>query len=1268
MRKTTLLVLIMLLAYFSLNAQSYKFSYNFKWSGIEKIQIDSARFVERMAFEGAVYDENILPVLSERLEGRDQEVIDFEWETRETAPLTNEEIALIKDKNIELDENFDVRFVSSTSRKMTYNFINLLPLRLNPQSGKPEKLLSFTINITTENIEKQKFSRSYADNSALNEGEWYKIRVEESGMYELSYSMIQSMGFENPGNIGVFGYGGMVPKRNADTRYDDLPERPVYLQDNNNNNSFDAGDALIVYLEGPNEHKYEGDGAYKHVMHNYSDHAYYFLSDQGESLRYENITSDLTANQFTDAFDYNISLEKDSINLIGSGRDFYWRHFDYYLSYTFNMSLPNVISNEPADFYTRLAARSQAESQFKIKLNGATHYSSVLPEISGTYSAAYAYSTDTHLSIPSPQESNTIQIEYLQPQNTSEGWLNYLTINARASLQMDGNFLRFRDSRTMGSGNVTQYTVSGVNSSCIVLDVTDPVNAFAIEPDVISGGQLKFTAGSDQLREYVVFDPNASFSSPQTSGSDKLGFVSNQNLHAFGNVDYVIVTNSLFSAYAEQLAAFHQSLNGLSTIVVDQELIFNEFSSGTPDVAATRDFMKMLYDKADSEEEMPKYLLLFGDGSYDNKTTGSPNSNYILTYQSTNSLRPTNSFVSDDFYGLLDDDEGSVAGPEGLDVGIGRLPVRSHAEAEVVLDKIFSYVNPDSFGAWRNLVAFIADDAEDSMTHELDANETADSVIAHYPVFNIDKIFLDAYEQVSTVQGDRYPEVNQEIDERVEKGALIVNYTGHGNAKTLAHENVVTLSQINSWANADRLPVFVTATCEFSRFDDYEFTSAGEQILLSELGGAVALLTTTRLVYSGDNDRLNKEFYRQIFKRDDNNQLAHLGEVIMHTKNNASQYNNKRNFSLLGDPALQLAVPEHVVQTDSVKGQDLSVNVDTIGAASHVTVYGHLEDRSGNVLNDFNGLVYPKVYDKMMEYSTLGNDQHAPMDFKEQTNILYSGKASVENGYFSFEFIVPVDIAYYYDHGKISYYAASETNDAHGFYEDIVIGGSADTDISDAFGPDIELYMNNTDFVDGGITDENPDMLAFISDESGINTVGNGIGHDIVAVLDDNTSDAIILNDYYEADVDSYQSGSVTYPFSNLSTGMHTLSLKVWDVFNNSAQQEISFMVANSTELVIEQIGNFPNPFSEQTCFTFTHNHANEELDVEIKIYDMQGALVKIINEMVYTTGFTISPICWQGTRDGGGKVEPGIYVYHVRISSPNGDVVNKFEKLVFVK
>jgi len=1248
-------------------SQTKEFSHEINWKKNEKISLDSLNQIERFSFQNANYPENlVIPHFVERISIHEKRIQNTELVILRTEKIPDEKLKGIDTRELEeLSTDFVLTYSYTTIRKKQFAYLDVLPIR-KTESGGFERLLDFKIQLELTDDAEIKTVRSYAENSKLNTGDWYKFRVNKSGIYSISYQDVASLGFDSPSDIGVFGYGHMVPKLNAEARYDDLPERPVYHKDNNGNGVFDSGDVLLVFLEGPNEFNYTGS-RYEHEIHNYSNYAYYFLSDESEKKRIQFADGADDPDYVTSTYDYYYAMEKDSINIMGSGRNLYWRKFSYYLSYNFNFNLPSLVAGEDASLVMRFAAASSVDSRFKINLNGNVSYSQYIPSVTGSYSSPVAKTIEYQMNTPL-NTSNTLNIEYLQGTSSSEAWLDYITINARANLQMQNSELHFRDAQGIGAGNVTQYIIGAANSSTKILDITDPVNVIGLNPDVLDGSNLKFSAESDQLREFVAFNTSGAFPSPQFDGSSSLGFIENQNLHALSQADYLIISYPDFVPYAEQLGAMHQSYNGLSYHVVTPEVIFNEFSSGTPDVAAMRDFVKMFYDRATTESQIPKYLLMFGDGSYDNRVPLGENGNFVPTYQAVNSLSPSSSFVSDDFFVLLDDNEGSVSGSEGLDVGIGRLPVRSQTEAEAVLNKIFAYISPDSFGSWRNVMCFIGDDAEDYMAHQMQASEMGDTIMVHHSEFNVDKILLDAYEQVSTVQGDRYPEVNQKIDERVNHGALIVNYSGHGNEKTLAHEAVVTLSQINSWSNGNKLPLFITATCEFAPYDDYELTSAGELILLNPDGGGVALLTTTRLVYSGSNDRLNKEFYRQVFKTDDNNKPYALGEIIMHTKNIASNDTNKRNFSLLGDPALRLAIPEYIVKTDTINGNSVSVYEDTLSAASIVRVEGHIEDRSGNVKSDFNGVVYPTVYDKVMEYSTLGNDENPPMDFMEQKNILYSGQASVTNGYFSFEFIVPVDIAYFYGNGKISYYAASDSKDAHGYYDGFYIGGSADTDITDNFGPEIELYMNSTDFIDGGITDENPIMLAYVFDESGINTVGNGIGHDITAVLDDNSLNAIVLNDFYEADLDSYQSGSVRYPFFDLETGMHSLTFKVWDVFNNSNEAEISFLVANSSELVIEQLMNYPNPLSDYTCFTFTHNHPNEEMDVEIKIFNMNGQLIKIIQENVYATGYTVDDICWYGDNGGGGFVEQGIYIYHVQVRAANGDVVNKFEKMVVVK
>lgn len=1264
------LLVSLLLAVFAtsyMSAQSIQTSHNIDWKPNKEIQTDSINSFEILNFQGASRNSShFLPVFYERIPLEHKpEKLEFKFSHKRFSKVPDKQLKHVNHLD-EIGTSINAEIFITTERHRHYASFACIPLRKNPENGDIERLESFTASIDYSGKLKNTITRDYSATSKLNSGTWYKFKVSESGIYELSYEQIQELGFDDPANTGIFGYGGMLAKKNSDPRYDDLPQRHTYHKDANNNGIFDAGDKLIMYLEGPDRHYYNSPySAFTHRIHSYSDYSYYFISDQGSLNEIPVESSEDTPNQFTKHSDAYATITKDSVNIMGSGRTLFWRHFSYYTEYSFQKNFHHVDPASPAKILIHLAARSSAASSFDISLNGSLLGSAPIGSVSGNYAAPYAEDITQVFTVNSPGNTFNFDLEYNQTASNSEGWLDYITINLRTYLHMNDNTLFFRDMEIVGTDNITEYAIAEA-AGHLIWDISDPVNLFQITASTVSNDSLYFSAASDSLREFVAVNPLGSFPSPSLSGSGT-GLIPHQNLHGSSIPDMIIVSHPDFTPYAQDLAAFHGSYDGLSTLVVEPQTIYNEFSSGAPDVSAIRDFVKMYYDKAGSAETAPKYLLLFGDGSYDNRNTESPNTAYILTYQSTESLKPTSSYTSDDFYVLLDDNEGSLASSESLDMGIGRLPVKSQAEAQDVLNKIFSYVSPDSFGDWRNLTTVIGDDGEDSNNHQTQANALGNNMMTNYSVYNVDKIFLDAFEQVSTVQGNRYPEVNQTINERVEQGALIMNYSGHGNEHTLAHENVVTMSQINTWENPYKLPVFVTATCEFSRFDNYNTTTAGEQILLQPNGGGIALFTTTRLVFSNANYSLNTAFYNHIFETDASHTPYGLGEVIMKTKNDLLDDSNKRNFSLLGDPALKLAIPRHQVVTDSINGENISLFSDTLNATSLVRITGHVEDHSGNVLSDFNGTLKPTVFDKKMLYETLGNDNNATMEYLEQMNVLYKGNSSIENGYFEFEFVVPVDIAYFYDYGKLSYYAYTDNTDAHGYY-DVMIGGSADDGITDNQGPEIDLFMNNDNFTFGGITDENPKLLAYVSDETGINTVGNGIGHDIIAVLDGNTTDAINLNQYYEADINSYQSGTVTYPFSDLETGPHSLRVKVWDVFNNSAEDYTEFIVANSSELVIEDLVNFPNPFSDYTCFQFSHNHPDEWLSVEIKVYDLRGALMAELKEDIYPGGYTTDPLCWDGTNNGNSKLPDGIYVYHVKVTAQNGDVVNKFKKLMILK
>ncbi|MBL4707230.1 MAG: type IX secretion system sortase PorU, partial [Flavobacteriales bacterium] len=497
-------------------------------------------------------------------------------------------------------------------------------------------------------------------------------------------------------------------------------------------------------------------------------------------------------------------------------------------------------------------------------------------------------------------------------------------------------------------------------------------------------------------------------------------------------------------------------------------------------------------------------------------------------------------------------------------------------------------------------------------------------------------------------------------------GALFINYTGHGGETGWTGERVLGILEITGWENLNNLPVFITATCEFSRFDDPLRTSGGELVLLNPKGGGIGLMTTTRLVFSSPNYLMNRTFYDKVFDKKANGDVKRLGDIFLEVKNFNAYSPNSRNFSLLGDPAIRMAIPKENVITTTINGQAVS-QTDTLNALSEVTITGIIADNNGNRITDFNGFVYPTVFDKVEIKSTLNNDGGGVFKFETRDRRIFKGKATVTNGDFSFTFVVPKDISYSFGTGKISYYAENQQVDANGYSQDFIIGGSNPNVVEDNEGPEMELYMNDESFVFGGITDNNPKLLVKLDDDQGVNTVGSGIGHDLVAILDENTKDAFILNDYYEASVDDHTKGIVNFPFSELSEGKHVLRVKAWDVANNSSEKSIEFNVVKDRVVKIENLVNYPNPFSTNTEFIFQHNQAGVVLDIKLEVFTISGKLVKSIDKMIVNEGFVSRDIRWNGRDEFGDRIGKGVYMYKLKIRSANGSTSEKYEKLVIL-
>lgn len=1256
----------------SLSANQTIFFINWKDFQIEQLSDNFKK--EYVTFEGAVYssENQEIPYYSKteeiqknynnaKVELIDEQFIPFENQTKAEFFFKNK----VKDF-------IEVKAEVGTASKKKYLNFSFIPVVY--RNGKYLKLISFNLKKSfSSNTQYQagKSRSAYAGVSELAKGTWYKIATLNRGVHKIDYNFFIQNGIPindiDPRKINVFGNGGkMLNEKNSLPYIDDLKQNAIYVS-GEGDGVFNQNDYILFFGEDALTWKYnETERIFEHSNHLYSDTVFYFLCvDHASSKRIQNAPEiSLPANVNVSSFnDYKV-YEAELYNFIKSGRQWFGDNFDITTNKNYQFSFPNISNVDSVKVKGNFAARNSSATTFTLQSNGRSVNVPISSVNVTSYTDTYAAQNIGRLNFLTSNPNISIAVNFNKSGNAS-GWLDYLIVNAKRNLVMNGNQLIFRDVASVGAGNVANFSLSNANEQTQIWDLSD-ISTIKNVSVINSGGSLSFKASSSSLVEYIAFNQSG-FLTPIFSGK-----VENQNLHGLDQADYIIVSHPKFLTHAEELAQFHREEN-MTVHIVTTNQVYNEFSSGSVDASAIKRFVKMFYDRASSEIDAPKYLLLFGDGSYKNKSLVSNNTNFIPSYQSPNSVNPISSFTSDDFFGMLDDNEGDFTnGLELVDVGVGRIVAKNEQEARAVVNKIKRYNDPESFGNWRSKIAFVADD-EDGNLHINHAEQLIESVSQTKNSFNIKKIFFDQYVQEYTSGGQRYPAVNSEINTSVNNGLLIMNYTGHGGETGWAHERVLTNSDVLGWNNKFKMPLFLTATCEFSRWEDPDRTSGGEYVLLNENGGGIALFSTTRLVFAYSNLNLNLNFYKALLEKDNNGNYGRVGDIFKKTKiysdQSSSNYINNRNFSLLGDPALKLAIPKYNVTTVEMNTRPSAPITDTISALELVTVKGFISDDNGQIVSGFNGVIYPTVFDKKQNIQTRNNDVNSPTtNFKTWNKTIFRGKASVKNGNFEFTFLVPKDIAFNYDFGRIEYYALSNNNDdAMGDFEQFIIGGINTNASADVNPPTVNLYMNNDKFVFGGLTNQNPNIYAKVFDESGVNTSGGSIGHDLVSFLNEDTKSTIVLNDHFEFDLDSYQSGTVTYPLENIPNGRHSARIRVWDNFNNSAEDYTEFVVENSASIALERILNYPNPFTTYTEFHLEHNQPGENLSVDIQIYTVSGKLVKTISRILTGDGFRAEPIAWNGLDEYGDKIGRGVYVYRVKIKNPQGKSAEKFEKLVIL-
>lgn len=1062
--------------------------------------------------------------------------------------------------------------------------------------------------------------RSYAPHSVLAEGNWYKIAVREAGVYKISAAMLTQMGIPAGSQVRLFGNGGqMLAEDNAVPRADDLQEVALMIEDGGDG-TIDAGDYILFYAPGPHTWQREGS-SYRHQVNLYADSSIYFLNISPDGLRIQTAAPAPSPSIFTDTYDYRVFHENNLTNILSSGKE--WLGESFGSEHTIPFTLPPL-----TDAHVRFRAASRSTGSASFEVMGETFYP--LP-VSGNIFETYA--TVVEGWIPASAAFSSVTVRY---QGSGSAWLDYLEVQGRSPLTIpSSSALLFRDASTVGA--VAAFRLSNADGQTQVWDVTDPIRPVKVTT-TLNGSTLTFSRNCNVLHEFAAFSASAGLPEPQY-----IGTVPNQDLHAQGPADMLIITTPELAPEAERLAAWHRSFQQLQVTVTTTGLIYNEFGSGSPDPSAIRDYVKMHYDRHGL-----RYLLLFGDASYNYKA----NLLQVPTWQSDASLHGINTHMSDDFFGLLDDNDNiNILQPASLlDVAIGRLPVKGPAEAAAVVNKIMRYHSPAGFGPWRSEMTFVADD-EDSNLHLEDAETVSNIIFNEQPQYNIRKIYLDAYPQASASGGSRYPAVNEAIDNRMFNGTLVWNYTGHGSFSRLAEEAVLDETSLDNWRNANKLPLMITATCDFAPFDNPAFESLGEKLLLREDGGAIALMTTTRSVFAYANLVLNANYLRLAFQPGNGGRLPTLGEGAMQAKNftysTFADIVNNRKFQLLGDPALPLAYPQWRVYTDSVNGQPAGT-LDTLNALGRYTLKGSVRDGNGQIRGDYNGTVYITVFDKPVNRRTLGNDPgSSPAVYAQQDAVLFKGTDTVQHGRFTSTFIIPKDILQIDGTGKIAYYTFNEETDGSGVHSNITVAGTADDIAEDRQGPDIRAWMNDESFVSGGLTNEEPLLLVSLEDEHGINTSGNGIGHDIVAVLDDSTR-FYVLNEFYTATPGDFRKGYIRFPMAGLTPGRHTLTIRAWDTYNNSSTINITFTVVPKSALEAENVYNYPNPVRSGTRFVFSHNQQGDDLDVDILIFAASGRKVRTISSTINTTAGRYDGVLWNGKADAGTKLTPGIYFYQV--------------------
>ena len=1062
------------------------------------------------------------------------------------------------------------------------------------REGRYQALVSFMLRIETRALpQAQRAPRRaqvnpadrYAAHSVLATGNWAKIRVPSTGVYQLTESVIKAAGFSDLSKVKIYGYGGNLQNERLVAsdliNTDDLKEVPTYT----------VGDKRLFYARGPVS--WTDNKATRRTRNFYSNYGYYFITQSdGDPLAVDSTT--FFQSFYPSASDYHQLYEKDGFAWYNGGR---------------NLFDPETI-----------VPGGQKKYVF--------HHPSTAT--SATLSVNVTAGVDGHAQV---------------------------LLNGKVI----GNITLYLSDKEQDKGTQTvgNYTVSQLSPS-------DTVTVKSID-------------GDDLHLDYISWTYDKPAPAPLVSGTfpvpEYVYNITNQDHHADGFADMVIIipTSQKLLQQARRLKAFHETHDGLRVTIVPADELYNEFSSGTPDGNAYRRYLKMLYDRAQTARDKPKYLLLFGDGFWDNRMVmpelqGFNPDDYLLCYESENSFNKVYCYVDDGFFCLLDDGEGANLQLSDLeDVAVGRFPVSNETDAKTMVDKTIAYAQNKDAGDWQNTIMFMGDDGNQNL-HMTDANDAADEVSRLHPNYLVKKVMWDSYQRQTSSTGNTYPDATRVIKQQQAKGALIMDYAGHGNESQLSHEKVITLNDFATFSN-QHMPLWITASCDILPFD-HPTSTLGEAAVLNPNGGAMAFFGTTRTVYADRNAVINRAFLRHVLSRQDGKPLT-LGEAQRQAKielitTGADRTTNKLQYSLLGDPALALNLPSLNIVVDSINGQPLGTSsMVMLKAGSVARIVGHIEGAE-----QFDGTVTATVRDASELIVCRQNDKNEAdnaFTYHDRTKTVFSGTDSVKNSRFAFAFAVPMDISYSGESGLMNLYAvnSSHTLSANGHTEAFTLAGTEALG-NDSIGPSIYCYLNSPSFTNGGNVNTTPYFVAQINDEDGINSTGAGIGHDLQLVIDGNPSLSFVLNDNFSFDFGSFTSGSTFYALPELSPGRHTLQFRAWDVLNNPSTCTLDFNVVRGLEPRLFNVSATNNPATTSTTFILTHDRMGSSMDVEIDVFDLSGRQLWRHEESGVSTSSAYT-VGWDLTTDNGQRLQTGVYLYRARVSCEGSGKVSKSKKLIVI-